>query len=95
MAIRYCGRLRLSIRCTDTGGMSRRPEYTVNISEGGRRLKAVSCSLSWDDSRRLAVDSPEAIDKIAHSAVSFASADVREHAEDHPSGAGWLIRRKK
>ena len=91
--IRYCGAVTLRVQCVDTGGMGQRPEYRVAFSSLGRHMGAVRVRLSWEDARRLAIDSREAGDKVAHAALSFAGREVRDLAD--PAENGWHIHRHR
>lgn len=94
MAIRYCGNVKMRVVCEDNGGLGREPWYRVTLSEEGKHLEAVEVRMSPDDARRWAVDNPEAIDSVAHAAMSFSRADVQELGQHKEDLSGWLIRRR-
>ena len=85
MAKRYSGRAVITVTFND-----RSDNYRVSISVGGKSVW--HSSIFAPRSSTVAVDSPAAYDRIAHSALSFAESEgVDTHAEH--DGRGWHIGR--
>ena len=92
MADRYSGNLKISVVYDDRGF------YRTAVSREGRvlwrgRVRPPAAGFG----RGVAYDSPEAYDRTAHAALSFAADDkggVIEDAADYDrSGSGWDVRR--
>ena len=93
MATRFCGSLRLSIRYSDAT-----ETYSVRVHEGKTLLASLTgIGMAPVFADRLSVDCPEAFDRIAECAVSFAgheNEDIYAYADTTDNGMN-LIRRKE
>lgn len=93
MATRHSGSLKINVVYHDGHGA-----YRASISRKGKNLWAGWVNPAY--ASRLAVDSPEAYDAIARSALSFAESDgagVGDYADVAPGGGPefWHVRRSE
>lgn len=95
MATRYSGSLTIYVRLLPDS-----INYTASIRREGCSISMQrNLRLSADAAGKIAADSAEAYDAIAHSALSFGTSehgdDVGSFAELDPNTDSWLIRRRK
>ena len=90
-ATRYSGSAVILIRFYE-----RDENFSATVRGPGGSSKIVGIRLSQEAQRRIAIDSAEAFDKIAHAALSFAENEGLETAgEMNASGNGWEVARRK